>query len=119
MTITLVVTENFWQNDTTFFFSTEKILFSNYMMNYLRRTLLMSNIFQMTVLLAPCVKQMVQRVIILQLTTPLPFKIYSTCNGELVVVGYLLALLTLVLLLTLVHRYNIVGRCAAAARTRC
>ena len=44
---------------------------------------------------------MVQRVIILQLTT-LPFKIYSTCNGELVVVGYLLALLTLVLLLTLV-----------------
>ena len=67
---------------------------------------------------SPCAKQMVQRVIILQLTTPLPFKIYSTCNGELVVVGYLLALLTLVLLLTLVHRY-IVGRCAAAARTRC
>ena len=67
----------------------------------------MSNIFQLTVLLAPCAKQMVQRVIILQLTTPLPFKIYSTCNGELVVVvGYLLALLTLVvLLLTLVvHR---------------
>ena len=62
---------------------------------------------------------MVQRVIILQLTTPLPFKIYSTCNGELVVVvGYLLALLTLALLLTLVHRY-IVGRFAAAARTRC
>ena len=61
---------------------------------------------------------MVQRVIILQLTTPLPFKIYSTCNGELVV-GYLLALLTLALLLTLVHSRALCRRCQDALLAEC